>query len=256
MVKPKHLSQEYGDQFQDLSIAERYRKRPPYHSEVFDILSSLIENDSGSILDVGCGTGEIAIPMAARGYVVDAVDPSQAMLDIAKKDPSTVSWYCSYTEKFEFPTNYDLICCANSLHWMDWQVVFPMFSKALSDNSHLAIVTDGGIEGVPNYDEIVEVIGRFSTNQDFKPFSLLNTIQAEGYIEFVDSASTKKIPTSQPLSDYIDSFHARNGLSVERMGIQNAEMFDNEIRKILEPDLVGGKVCGYTKVTVSWGIPA
>ncbi len=253
--KPKHLSREYGDQFQDLSVATSYRKRPVYDTQVIEILSGLIDGDSGSVLDVGCGTGEIAIPMSRRGYSVDAVDPSQAMLDIAKRDVSDVRWHCAYAEEFEFTSTYDLICCANSLHWMDWETVFPKFSSSLSENGLLALVTDGGIVGVPNYIDVVEVIRRFSTNQDYQPFSLLDVMHSEGFFRTIGSTSTEQIPVTQSIADYIESFHARNGLSVERMGRENAHEFDMKVFEILSPHLVSGMVNGFTQVTVTWGNP-
>jgi 2-polyprenyl-3-methyl-5-hydroxy-6-metoxy-1,4-benzoquinol methylase len=40
-----------------------------------------------SIVDIGCGTGELAVELARRGFVVTAVDPSPAMLDAAKARP-------------------------------------------------------------------------------------------------------------------------------------------------------------------------
>ncbi len=255
MLKPKHLSQEYGDQFRDLSVASSYRKRPKYDSQVIDILADLVKADSGSVLDVGCGTGEIAIPMSRRGFKVDAVDPSPAMLDIAKSDMSDVTWHCSYAEQIDLTARYDLICCANSIHWMNWEGVFPKFLNLLSENGFLAIVTDGGMEGVAGYEDIVELISRYSTNQDYVPFSVLDVLNAEGYFETAGSVSTEKIPVSQSPVDYIESFHARNGFSVERMGGKKAQDFDRRLAAIVEPHLVNGLVCGYTKVNVTWGNP-
>lgn len=39
----------------------------------------------GPILDVGAGTGRIALPLARAGHVVTALDPSPAMLDVARR---------------------------------------------------------------------------------------------------------------------------------------------------------------------------
>jgi SAM-dependent methyltransferase len=255
MQKPKHLTQEYGDQFQDLSVAASYRKRPVYGIEVIETLSDLIDGDSGSVLDVGCGTGEIAIPLSRRGYKVDAVDPSHAMLNIAKGDVSNVKWHCAYAEQFEFSSTYDLICCANSLHWMDWDVLFPKFSNSLSENGFLALVSDGDMMKVPNSDDIIEVIQKFSTNQDFQPFSLIDVMRSEGFFKIVGSTRTDQIAVVQPISDYIESFHARNGLSVERMGREKAREFDLRILEIINPHLKDGMVNGFAQATVTWGDP-
>jgi hypothetical protein len=43
--KPKHWTYEYAEAFQDRSVVEAYRHRPPYPTEVFDILVGLINTE-------------------------------------------------------------------------------------------------------------------------------------------------------------------------------------------------------------------
>ena len=47
---------------------------------------------SGPVLDVGCGTGHIAFDIAARGLEVVGIDPSTAMLDLAKQRYPEMRW--------------------------------------------------------------------------------------------------------------------------------------------------------------------
>ena len=85
--KPKHLGSQYADQFRDESVASAYVFRPPYPSELFDVIESLVQGEPSIILDMGCGTGEILIPMAGRVDRVDAVDQSEAMLKMSQTRP-------------------------------------------------------------------------------------------------------------------------------------------------------------------------
>src|SRR5215212_9706337 len=87
--KPSYLQPYYASQFKDHSIVQAYRHRAPYSPETFDILLRLIEEGGGPryMLDVGCGRGELARPMAALLDRVDAVDFSQAMLEHGKLLP-------------------------------------------------------------------------------------------------------------------------------------------------------------------------
>lgn len=50
--------------------------------------------DAGSVLDIGCGTGVLALKLAERGVEVTAVDPAKASLDVARAKPgaSRVRW--------------------------------------------------------------------------------------------------------------------------------------------------------------------
>ena len=43
-----------------------------------------LARDGGSVLDLGCGTGQLAAEMA-QGRNVTGVDPASAMLDIARR---------------------------------------------------------------------------------------------------------------------------------------------------------------------------
>jgi ubiquinone/menaquinone biosynthesis C-methylase UbiE len=52
------------------------------------------EVDAEHVLDIGCGTGSLAILLAARGKQVTAVDPAEASLEAARSKPSSdsVTW--------------------------------------------------------------------------------------------------------------------------------------------------------------------
>ncbi len=77
--KPKHLGPEYGAQFRDQSVVAAYPHKPPYPAEVFTVLASLVRDAPRTVLDLGCGTGDIARVFAPQVDRLDAVDPSPAM---------------------------------------------------------------------------------------------------------------------------------------------------------------------------------
>ncbi|HHU10484.1 MAG TPA: methyltransferase domain-containing protein [Intrasporangiaceae bacterium] len=60
-----------------------------------DLYRAIIDElGAGSVLDVGCGTGELAISLARAGLTVVGVDPAAAMLDVARAKPGAdaVTW--------------------------------------------------------------------------------------------------------------------------------------------------------------------
>lgn len=60
-----------------------------------DLYEAIVgELGAGSVVDIGCGTGDLACRLAARGLDVSGVDPAEAMLDIARSKPMAdrVTW--------------------------------------------------------------------------------------------------------------------------------------------------------------------
>src|SRR5260370_41319221 len=78
----------YAAAFQDQSVVEAYRHRPPYPAETFDILTRLLSHEPTSVLDVGCGRGELARHLAERVEEVDPADVSRSMIEHGKQLPN------------------------------------------------------------------------------------------------------------------------------------------------------------------------
>lgn len=68
-----------------------------------------------SILDIGCGTGTVAIPLALQGAKVTAIDLSVGMLTLLHKDVQTLDLeypiitHQSDWETFNVPQTYDIV---------------------------------------------------------------------------------------------------------------------------------------------------
>lgn len=62
------------------------------------------------ILDFGCGTGLICCAYAAGGHDVTGVDPSKAMLDVARRrrQPADIEWVECIAEDFRSDKRFDL----------------------------------------------------------------------------------------------------------------------------------------------------
>src|SRR5439155_12548740 len=78
------------------------------------------------IADVGAGTGRLAIPLAALGAAVIAVDPNEAMLaegrlEAARRGVTGIPWVQGTAERLREHVNepIDLATFGASLHWID-----------------------------------------------------------------------------------------------------------------------------------------
>src|SRR5699024_5307152 len=68
------------------------------------------ELDARSVIDIGCGTGVLAILLAGRGCDVTGVDPAGAMLDVARAKPGAeqVQWLHGTAEALPADLSADL----------------------------------------------------------------------------------------------------------------------------------------------------
>jgi SAM-dependent methyltransferase len=259
LPKPKGLGPAYGAQFGDRSVADAYPTRPPYPHQLFTILLGLIHDESPMILDLGCGTGDIARHLAPHVAHVDAVDPSRAMIARGQALPggqhSNIGWIVSTAEDFAYATTYALAVTAESLHWMDWYAVLPRIRRSLATHGRLAIVLGRGFRNEPWAEEVGQLIARYSTNREYEPYNLLTELAKRSLFLPEHAIQTQPIEFTQSVDDYIESFHSRNGLSRERMG-PNAAAFDDQLKAIIaqyQPDPV---LTFELVADLTWGVPS
>jgi SAM-dependent methyltransferase len=258
LPKPEHLGPEYGAQFQDQSVVAAYRFRPPYPDEVFRILAGLISDQPRVVLDAGCGDGAIARHLVEQVERIDAVDLSRAMIEQGKRLPNgdhpRLRWICAPMENAPLEPPYALITAGASLHWMDWQVVLPRFRQALTPNGLLAIIYDETLP-LPWDDPLRGLIRRCSTNQKFQPYDTIEELERRGLFTKAGEQRTAPISFTQPIDAYIESFHARNGFSRERMSREMADGFDAEIKALLAGYCPTGEVTLQIAALTAWGKP-
>src|SRR6266700_870294 len=256
--KPAHLGLQYAMQFQDSSIVDAYHYRPSYTLETINMLLGLITDSPRTVLDVGCGTGDLARRLVEQVERVDAVDFSQAMLNKGKQLPggnhTHLNWIYGRIEDVTLLPPYALITAGESLHWMEWDIVMPLFQRILTPHGYLALV-GRGTERNPWNDDLLTLIRRFSTNQEFLPYDILDELEQRHFFEQRGEIRTQPVPVVQSGENYIRAFHSMNGFSRERMSEEAASAFDNEVRKLLAPFLQNGQLTLSVFNLVTWGKP-
>lgn len=255
--RPSHLSRERADRFQHQPVVDAYPLRWPYPPEVFELLAGLMVEGSSVALDVGTGTGDIARPLVTRVGRVDAVDLSAPMLARARTlpggDHAGLRWFEVRAEDFAPEERYGLITAAESLHWMDWDVVLPRFHEWLVPGGSLAIIERR--EQPAPWDGLGDLIGRYSTVRDWQAFELIAELERRGLFRVAGRQATSPVPFRQSLDDYVESFHSRSSLSRASMLPADADAFDRELREIVAPWSTGGEVELQTVGEVVWGVP-
>lgn len=103
----------YGERFAPV-YDDWYPPEGPAVDAAVDALATLA--GSGPVLELGAGTGRLAIPLAARGLEVWALDASSAMLDrlAAKPGGTTVRRVLADMADFTLDRRFSLVLCADN----------------------------------------------------------------------------------------------------------------------------------------------
>jgi len=97
-----------------------------------------------AVADVGCGTGSLAVLLAARGVEVTAVDPAPASLEVARAKPGsgTVTWVHGDARDLA-PGSADLVVMTGNVAQVfltdeEWRGTLAGIHRALRAGGHLA----------------------------------------------------------------------------------------------------------------------
>ena len=84
----------------------------PYASQAIQILDELLLKQlppKANILDLCCGTGQLAYILTTRGYQVTGIDSSEAMIRFSRENAPDAMFVIQDARQFCYPESYDAI---------------------------------------------------------------------------------------------------------------------------------------------------
>jgi SAM-dependent methyltransferase len=258
MTQPSLQDFAHGGAFRQPSVIAAYKYRPAYPAETFEFLETLLAPGAPRrVLDMGCGTGLITLPLAVRVDSVDAVDISAGMIAEGKAAPggdrANIAWIVSPAETAPLSPPYALATAGDSLGWMDWAIVLPRLADALAPGAMLAILNCRPL-APPWQEELLKLIPRYSTNQNFKAVNVPAELVARGVFDLKGRHTTGSATSTQSIDDYIESFHGRAGFAREWMTPESAAAFDDALRALIRN--TGADEVRIERVAdIAWGQP-
>ena len=212
-----------------------------------------------AVLDVGCGTGLITRNLMEFVDRVDGVDFSENLIETAKILPNGnhpgINWICGPVEEVLLSPPYALITAGQSLHWMDWEVVFPRFKESLTRNGtwqSSASKTRPCLGTATCLRKSFRLIPQIRT-------SYLTIWSRSRRAEICSikkgEKSAKPVSFQQSIDDYVESFHSMNGFSRERMTEEAAHGFDSEVSELVSKYCPEGEMELQSVGKVVWGNP-
>ena len=123
------------------------RFRIPYPATLLSKLrAATAPTGRGRLIDLGCGTGEIAVPLSPYFRDVVGVDPepgmlAEARLRAARAKRRNVTWRLSAAEDLVFePASVELVTVGAAFHWMNRVVVARRCAGWLQPGRRLAVL--------------------------------------------------------------------------------------------------------------------
>ncbi|HEY2299336.1 MAG TPA: class I SAM-dependent methyltransferase [Jatrophihabitans sp.] len=118
------------------SVAAAYdRFRPSYPDA---LISDLVELAPDRVLDIGCGTGKLAVPLVACGLAVLGIEVDPAMAQIARTHGLIVEQGAFETWDDDGRT-FDLLTCGQAWHWIDPEKGSAKAGRLLNPGGTLAL---------------------------------------------------------------------------------------------------------------------
>lgn len=148
------------------STARYYaRYRPPYPKQFFTYLVWKFRlQRTGRLLDLGCGTGELILPLAKHVAEAIGVDPEREMLAEAKQKAArrhirNVRWIHGKAEAV-IPTlkPVRLAVMGRSFHWMDRGLVLRRLDKVIEPDGGVVVVAERGIGKPPQWRAAMDAV--------------------------------------------------------------------------------------------------
>ena len=100
----------YDERFRELAA-----RGVDVHGEASCVEALLGPGSGASVLDAGCGTGRVAIELAARGFDVVGVDLDPMMLDEARKKAPKLEWVLSDLVELRLRREFDAAVLAGNV---------------------------------------------------------------------------------------------------------------------------------------------
>jgi len=204
VLKLKSLHYGYWEQEEKLDL-ESIRRAQQHYTET---LLEMIPEDVHNILDIGCGIGDNARALAAKGYHVTAISPDKVHAGYFKDaDSSRIQFINTGVERFESEVTYDLVLMSESQGYFAMEMGFSQSVRHLRPGGYLLVSgifkqdSRSGFRGSHIEDEYIACAQNFSLRKKLYRDITINVLPTLQYA--FDCYNNYLDPLDQTLQHFI-----------------------------------------------------
>ena len=141
-----------------------------------EALYGLIPRGTRSVLDVGCGLGDVSRGLSARGHRVTAISPDKNHGRYLKRLDADVRFVQARYQTFESSERYDLVLMSESQNYFQPEECFAQTARHLASPGYLLV---SGMFRKPNsapFPDFVNVVDDFIAHGSRSGFELVEDV--------------------------------------------------------------------------------
>lgn len=244
------MASDYKDIFRGTAwYYARYREG--YPQEFFDYIRDRFDfSKDDRVLDLGCGTGQIAIPISKFAHEVVAMDPEPEMIQEGKEqakqaDARNVVWIEGGSEdlpgmKQELGT-FRLVAMGTSFHWMNREKILDELYGIITDDGGIVIVWNTSIwaEVSNDWQAAVKTVIKKYLGEERRAGSGYFQVLPRRHEEFVRESKFKRMEMwshhwtlFSSLDEVIGNLYSTSGANPYILG-DKKEAFEKDLRETL-----------------------
>jgi SAM-dependent methyltransferase len=194
-------------------LAAFYDKRADYSATALDRLVAAIGISEGSrVADIGAGTAKLALPIARRGFVVDAVEPNDEMRQFGIRNTrgQNVTWHDGTGESTGLPSaTFRLATFGSSFNVVDQSRSLREVSRILMPRGWMACLWNHRDLDEPLQSAVeslihAEIPGYQYGDRRRDPTGTIGTSGLFSPTQFIEERFVARVPTA----DYLDAYRS------------------------------------------------
>lgn len=136
ILKLESLHFGYWEEDEELSLPNVRKAQARFTSKLIELIPDKVE----TILDVGCGIGDVAIALSAKNYLVTAISPDKNHKKYFDRlDNDKIIFHQSRFEDFTSGIKYDLILMSESQNYFETDIGFHQTIQFLKKGGYLLV---------------------------------------------------------------------------------------------------------------------